>query len=185
MTLVMAALASPLGAPPQLPPLDVTMLLARHNHERCIVSPQARTMPALHWDARLARVAQDHANACVFTHNPRRRADFAGLGGTGLVGENIALGHVSVEVLVSLWTGEKRDFVFGPITEKGAKRTGHYTQMISAVTTSVGCAMTLCREGAFLVCDYAPAGNILTRSPYVVGRPAAPTAACVTSAAGR
>ena len=56
-------------------------------------------------------MAQDQANACVFTHNKDRHADYEALGGAGFVGENIAAGHVTVEVLASLWAEEKKAFM--------------------------------------------------------------------------
>ena len=117
-------------------------------------------MPALRWDARLAQVAQDHANACVVTHNRDRHIDYAAQGGTGLVGENIAVGHVSLHGLVSLWADEKRSYVFARVTASHAKQSGHYTQMIWPTTTRIGCALASNRGSDYLVCLYSPKGNV-------------------------
>ena len=51
--------------------------------------------------------------------------------------------------------------------------TGHYTQMVWARTSKIGCGSITWREGAFIkqymVCNYGPAGNTLRRPMYQIG----------------
>ena len=51
--------------------------------------------------------------------------------------------------------------------------TGHYTQMVWARTSKIGCGSISWREGAFIkqymVCNYGPAGNTLRRPMYQIG----------------
>ena len=81
----LASAQAPTGA-------DVATILNMQNQARCSVSPPAETMPALTWDPLLAQVAQAHADREVFEHNANRTAEYAAVGGSGYVGENIALG---------------------------------------------------------------------------------------------
>jgi len=44
---------------------------------------------------------------------------------------------------------------------------GHYTQLVWAATTEVGCGRALCPDNSQVwVCNYAPPGNIIGQSPY-------------------
>ena len=53
---------------------------------------------------------------------------------------------------------------------------GHFTQMLWAKTTHVGCARVAYREGELfvmmLICNYGPLGNVLTLPVYKYGLPA-------------
>jgi hypothetical protein len=130
-------------------------------------------MPPLVWNDRLAAVAQRFADANAGTctspvYNANRDREYAAAGGSGRVGENVATGSASVPIerLVQLWTDQRSSWVHGPLTSNVA---GNYTQMIWAGTTMVGCAVTSCGTSRFLVCDYAPAGNLMNQVPYVAG----------------
>ena len=78
------------------------------------------------------------------------------------------------------WDGEKKDFDFcknGP--RQPGKMVGHYTQVVWADTTHVGCGKKRCstitsdsgpsfngRPGDYIVCNYWPQGNYNGYSPY-------------------
>jgi len=158
---------------------DIDGLLALHNAERCMVNPTAASMPAIGWDDLLAMVAQTYANGCVLAHNANRTAQYAALGGSGYVGENIAWGTTGGFTLVDLallWADEKSSWTYAPIDSMNVSGTGHYTQMIWADTLAVGCGAATCAPYTFLVCDYAPGGNYLGEYPYAEGN--GPNQAC-------
>jgi len=172
-------LGGPLPAAAQISATQRTALVALHDAERCAVDPSAASMPALAWNPLLASVAQSYAQGCSFAHNANRASQYAALGGSGSVGENIAwgtAGYFSLEHLAQLWANEQSLWSYGPVTQSNFMDVGHYTQMIWANTTSVGCGAATCGGSTFLVCNYAPAGNYLNQAPYVVG--SGPNAAC-------
>ena len=152
----------------QITLVDREGLLALHDAERCAVSPPAASMPALVWDDLPAMVAQSYAQNCVFAHNSSRTTQYAALGGSGYVGENIAMGTAgffSLVDLAQLWADEKASWTYGT----NSAGVGHYTQMIWATTLAVGCGAAACTGSTFLVCDYAPGGNYIDQAPYVSG----------------
>jgi uncharacterized protein YkwD len=161
----------PLPVAAQITAAERDALLALHNDERCAVDPTAAAMPALEWDPLLASVAQSYASGCVTQHNASRSAQYQALGGSGYVGENIAwgTGGFSLEFLAQLWANEQALWSHGPVTNANVADVGHYTQMIWANTTGVGCGAASCGGTRFLVCNYAPGGNYLNQAPYVVG----------------
>ena len=66
--------------------------------------------------------------------------------------------------MIGSWAAEKRLFTPGLFPE--VSRSGHwgdvahYTQMIWPGTTRMGCAIHRVRRWDFLICRYAPPGNI-------------------------
>ena len=156
----------------QITQLDRDGLLALHDAERCAVSPPAASMPALVWDDLLAAVAQSYAENCVWAHNANRTTQYASIGGSGYVGENIAMGTAgfySVVDLAQLWADEEAGWTYDTVTSTNLAGVGHYTQMIWAGTLAVGCGAAACTGDTFLVCDYGPGGNYLGQAPYVSG----------------
>jgi len=122
-------------------------------------------LPPLVWDDRLAAsalaYAQEMARTGRFQHaeqpmGPTRQGENLWTGTRGAYRYDEMMGH---------WVAEKRDFVNLPIPQ--ASRTGqfgdvaHYTQIIWARSTAVGCAMASNRRDDFLVCRYSPTGNVV------------------------
>ena len=133
-------------------------ILAAHNVERSAVG-----LPPLVWDNALgtaaAAYAQQMAVTGIFQHSDRRARPG--------VGENLwygTHGAYSVESMVGAWASEKRAFVPGIFPN--VSRTGnwmdvsHYTQMIWPTTQRIGCALASTARTDYLVCRYAPKGNI-------------------------
>jgi hypothetical protein len=154
-----------------LSPTEIASILATHNEARCAVTPAAASMPAMQWDGLLAQVAQNHANAGVFTHNPLRTQAYLELGGSGSVGENLAISP-SGPGGANLWVDEGTGYVLGPLDTSDVISFGHYTQVIWAASTKIGCGVANISapiSGRFLVCNYAPAGNFGGQPPYIAG----------------
>jgi hypothetical protein len=176
--LVPVSLAAQTAEP--LSPAEIQQMLDAHNAVRAAVNPPAQSMPNLVWDDNLATVAQNWTNQCTFAHNPNRTTDYASLGGSGYVGENIYEHYTSVPSLstpqesVDAWAGEAAAWTYAPFGSgdcaSGAS-CGHYTQIIWANTLRVGCGRTSCPGsslvGDYVTCDYAPGGNYAGQYPYV------------------
>lgn len=84
-------------------------------------------------------------------------------------GENIWAGTANRRTyteMVSAWTKEKKDFVYGPLDYANLAKVGHYTQMIWQRTTQVGCALASNGKIDYLVCRYLPQGNVTGQKPY-------------------
>ncbi len=88
--------------------------------------------------------------------------------GPGREGENLwtgTRGAYSYDEMVGHWVAEKKDVVNLPVPS--SSRTGrfgdvgHYTQIVWRATTSVGCAVASNATDDYLVCRYAPPGNIV------------------------
>ncbi|KAL2708057.1 SCP superfamily [Kluyveromyces marxianus] len=86
----------------------------------------------------------------------------------GQYGENLAAGTNSAPAdLVNLWYDEIKYYDYNNITgiEHDGHEVGHFTQLVWASSTDLGCSVERCTNGAvYLICEYSPAGNI-----YVVG----------------
>lgn len=119
----------------------------------------------LSWDDGLAADARGYAQELArtgrFEHShqpmgPTRQGENLWTGTRGAYRYDEMIGH---------WVAEKRDFVNLPTP--GFSRTGrpgdvtHYTQIVWARTTTVGCAMASNKRDDFLVCRYTPGGNIV------------------------
>ncbi|MCB9559812.1 MAG: hypothetical protein H6708_05335 [Kofleriaceae bacterium] len=128
---------------------DAGAMLAEHNRYRA-----AHCAPALTWSDKLAGVAQawaDHLrdDGCAFEHSRTRYGENLAAGTTG------ALPPADV---VAMWYRERDayDFARGGFSGK----TGHFTQVVWAETTAVGCGMSQCDGLDVWVCNYDPPGNV-------------------------
>lgn len=148
----------PAGAPQQDLRDISARILAAHNRERASVG-----VPPLAWDAALAANAAAYAPRLAqlptLAHSPRetRRGQGENLWrGTG--------GAFSLDEILGSWAAERR--LFRPGTFPNVSTSGewsdvsHYTQMIWRTTTRVGCAFHRSGPWDYLICRYAPAGNV-------------------------
>ena len=84
------------------------------------------------------------------------------------MGENIygASGPAEGTVAVELWLAEESSYDYD--SNSCSAVCGHYTQIVWAETTKLGCAIHTCPNLGFantIICDYAPGGNTGGR-PY-------------------
>lgn len=150
--------ASAASAAPMDPREFPSRIVNAHNYERARAG-----VPPVVWDNALGTAAAQYAAQMAYTgrfeHSDRR----ARRG----VGENLWMGTrgaYSVETMIGNWASERRNFVPGAFP--AVSRTGnwmdvaHYTQVIWPTTQRIGCALASNGRTDYLVCRYAPAGNI-------------------------
>ncbi|HET7576594.1 MAG TPA: CAP domain-containing protein [Sphingomicrobium sp.] len=137
-------------------------ILAAHNVARA----QAGVQP-LTWDPALGAAAASYAAQLAQTNRFQHSDRHARRG----IGENLWMGsrgYFSYEAMVGGWSSERRYFtpgIFPAVSRSGNwEDVGHYTQMVWPTTTRVGCAVASNATNEYLVCRYAPAGNIDGRS---------------------
>lgn len=156
--------------PPTDPPngdIYAQRVLDHHNIHR-----QNNSVGSLNWDGTLAEIALEIASSCYYAHN-------TGAGGGGY-GQNIAAGappdNITSIITDAFYNGEIVNFasLYGQATPDNINTDafdswGHYTQVVWAATTNVGCATVNCTSKGlvnvdsdvppyFTVCNYYPAG---------------------------
>jgi len=143
--------------------------------------PAASYMKTLSWDNNLAKVAQGWADQCNWYHNSQATSQYKSYSGksSGGVAENMYASTYSLSITnlkksVTAWYDEYKTYTF---QNKQATQTNHYTIMMNADTTKVGCAYKVCNQlsGSSLsgsngvtvvVCDFWDGTNRLG-SPYL------------------
>lgn len=134
-------------------------MVAAHNRWRAQVG-----VPDITYSDTLAASAQ------AWVNNLRDTRQCSLQHSTGDYGENLywtsAQDDSSTEV-VDDWGSEKKDYNYADNTCISGAACGHYTQIVWKRTTSVGCAMAVCRDKSQVwACQYSPAGNYVGQKPY-------------------
>ena len=141
---------------------EIKGILKAHNKYRTAVNVEP-----LSWSEELAAYAKawgEHLveSGCDLEHRPYQ-GKWAQKHGENLYWTSGAK-PASSEAADS-WGEEKPDYDGGVMNNKNFA-AGHYTQMIWAKTTHVGCATVKCNDGSYIVvCNYNPAGNYMGESP--------------------
>ncbi|KAH3752777.1 peptidase inhibitor 15-like [Dreissena polymorpha] len=147
---------------------DQQAIVQMHNSIRR--QEPAANMNALVWDNNIANKAARWTETCNFEHQGRGYGEnlaYTTFNGSPPPSRNV------VKSLFGLWAGEKP--LWGRDTECGA--ACHYTQLIWATTTRVGCALSRCkrlrngtdRNALYFACFYSPPGNYIGQLPFIVG----------------
>jgi len=166
-------------APALAEKIDEMCMLAEHNALRAQVD-----VPPLRWSEKLARQAARWAltlkeDGCRMEHSrtgfgenlfwasARRTATQRDSSGNW-AWQN-SLQKIREKDVVASWGREKewyslkRDRCEAPV----GSSCGHYTQIVWAETTELGCARAICDDNSQIwVCNYTPAGNITGQKPY-------------------
>lgn len=167
---------------------DKNNILEMHNTLRAKVAkgqesglPSAANMRKLTYDDELAKIAQAHANKCVFSHdcNDCRKAKN---GRFAFVGQNIYMGMSSQKdnsaewrKATQSWYDEVKDFRSSQVSKfpNGGPVIGHFTQVIWAETSKVGCGFSMYKKDGWFtklyVCNYGVGGNMLGNPVYKQG----------------
>ncbi|XP_076109171.1 peptidase inhibitor 16-like [Mytilus galloprovincialis] len=151
-----------------------------HNEFRSKTAKEngAADMMKMKWDYTAANVAQKWADQCVFKHS------------TNKYGENLFVTtaqdvYKAMDQSVNSWFNEVRfyNYNYNCYSDTCFKKVGHYTQLVWAKTSLLGCGIRKCNKvigtvmsNAYLVvCNYSPAGNIMKNKilnkPYTKGKP--------------
>jgi hypothetical protein len=151
--------------------------VAAHNQARSgqLNPPPSPALPPVSWDPVLADVAYDYLSRCpgsggsLVDHNANRTSDYAALGGSDYVGENIfastGAGAGPADALAT-WMSEASSYDYNTNNITAA---GHYTQVVWRASVRIGCAIFDCQAFTYhdtVLCDYAPGGNITGQKPY-------------------
>lgn len=167
LTLLVVVLLSACEA--QLTAEEKTLLLDLHNAGRRNPSPPAADMKKLVWDESIAQAAQAYADTCPSYHSSTN------------YGENLAWGwpsRTAQNAMIGWYDEEKVLYNFVNNTCSGV--CGHYTQVVWAATSKVGCGKKFCSSfvrfleygsGHVYVCQYSTAGNVNQNRPYIPGTP--------------
>jgi len=167
--------------------VDKPAILDLHNELRNGAKPAPSDMKQLQWNDDLAKAAQEVADSCYYEHhnpedlNQKKAPDGNPFGEVG-VGQNLAVGTSSYTMsgAIKHWDSEKKDYDFcqNRPTRYNAV-VGHYTQVVWADTTHVGCGKKRCQKittkngemfngdsGDMIACNYWPPGNYEGYWPY-------------------
>jgi len=155
----------------------------------------AGTIPDLKWDDGLAAIAQRWTDQCPDGHDKNRATAqfphgagqnfYEGWAWTKGGAPSKKLTQKEIDKAINLWYGEVKNFVhykcpidkFSSKCVKGKKDVmkktwpatiGHFTQLIWAKTTRVGCGWirfkskmgTRVMDATTIICDFGPAGNM-------------------------
>jgi len=139
------------------------VLLDSHNFYRG--AEDAANMIKLVWDPALAASAQKASEACSYGHTQ--------------FGENIYAtrrGVFDTTLPVELWAAEKDYYDYDTKKCQAGKMCGHYTQVVWAETSAIGCGISKCdfisnfnNPGYLVFCHYGPSGNWWGEDPFAKG----------------
>uniref|UniRef100_A0A2M3YWH5 Venom allergen-1 n=1 Tax=Anopheles nuneztovari TaxID=30067 RepID=A0A2M3YWH5_9DIPT len=171
------------------------LILSEHNRLRNQLAignltgfAAAQRMPTLAWDETLAAQAGHNARSCDFAHDACRNTAKYAYAGQNLAAQYFSVMDGTIESLVTdmvaSWWSEYKDATQAQVDKYPRGYTGpaigHFTQMVSDRTSTIGCAMqywvALGWETYYLVCDYGLT-NIGDRAVYKKGTTASK---CVT-----
>ncbi|KAK1162093.1 C-type lectin domain family 18 member A-like isoform X1 [Acipenser oxyrinchus oxyrinchus] len=134
-------------------------IVSQHNRLRSRVHPASANMQKMDWSEKLAVLAQERASSCPL--NPTLEE-----GHTDHMGWNIhdfTPGAASFAEVIDLWFREGQDYNYNGGQCRHNSTCQHYTQLVWATSSRLGCARHLCEKGGasreVFACAYSPGGN--------------------------
>ncbi|XP_060684316.1 C-type lectin domain family 18 member A-like [Hemiscyllium ocellatum] len=146
----------------ELAPKECFTILTHHNRLRSKVQPPAANMQKLEWSENLARLAQLRAASCHRNHQEpwAQREEEEEIGWNY---HSSPAGMLSVSEIVDLWFREAQNYHYHTGQCKYNTSCQHYTQLVWATTSKVGCGKHTCfQDGEWMdivICAYSPGGN--------------------------
>uniref|UniRef100_A0A5K3F4B1 SCP domain-containing protein n=1 Tax=Mesocestoides corti TaxID=53468 RepID=A0A5K3F4B1_MESCO len=149
-------------------------ILQYHNQIRQKVQPPASNMKLMGYSLKMEKLAMEWASQCRWEHpDPKFYTQYEG------IGQNLALRGGPKQTFTKMaegWYNEVKHYNYS--SNYCSRVCGHYTQMVWASTTVVGCAMHRCdslrpswpKPVYLMACQYAPGGNYIGEWPYKSGR---------------
>ncbi|KAG4088398.1 PR-1-like protein [Neocallimastix lanati (nom. inval.)] len=137
-------------------------------HQKARSEMNASNMKSLSWSSHLASSAQKYANECRgMTHCKDKYGSKCDEPHENLASNS---GTDNVETIFNQWYKEKSAFLHSGVVNhyKGGHAWGHFSQIVWAENTEVGCALAKCNnDGKYnlLVCKYAR-GNVIGEKVY-------------------
>lgn len=147
---------------------EQTLILNSHNNFRSGVSPTSTDMIKMTWDDEVASIAQKWADNCVTSHDSNYHRFIPGRLQSG---QNLYMNYGATKVTwdqaVTAWHSEVSLFTFGG--SNTLLEVGHYTQVVWAKSSKIGCGYANCGTVHYYVCNYSPPGNSDIDNPYTSG----------------
>ncbi|USU08222.1 CAP domain-containing protein [Sphingomonadaceae bacterium OTU29MARTA1] len=141
------------------------VMLAGHNRARGAVG-----VAPVAWSEPLAASARTYAE--TLARNGRFEHAVQPMG-AGRQGENLwtgTRGAYRFDEMIGHWVAERKDFVDLPTPQFSRtgrwEDVGHYAQIVWRGTTQVGCAIAGNETDDYLVCRYAPPGNVVGQRAF-------------------
>ncbi|XP_034534525.1 C-type lectin domain family 18 member A-like [Notolabrus celidotus] len=137
-----------------------SQIVAQHNRLRSFVKPIAANMQKMEWNEKLVLLAEERAASC---HGDLPSLHSSPVSHVGWNTHFSVHGVNSFQDAIDSWFEEGKDFLYlsGQCGENATCQ--HYTQMVWATSSQVGCATQLCLKDGDLweifVCAYFPGGN--------------------------
>ncbi|KAI4460966.1 cysteine-rich secretory protein-related [Holotrichia oblita] len=131
--------------------------------------PAASNLNALAYDDQLQYTATCWAKQCAFRHDRCRRTEhFQTAGQNIFTSTGECDGKTVFKTVVDLWYSEIDEASVDCIRYYTGC-SGHFTQLVWAMTTHVGCSRILANGQCLIACNYGPAGNMLGNPVYNEG----------------
>ncbi|XP_020819427.1 C-type lectin domain family 18 member A isoform X1 [Phascolarctos cinereus] len=136
------------------------LLLALHNRLRSKVHPPAANMQRMDWSDQLAGLAQEQAARCSAQALLPARVQALQLGwNVQLLPARVA----SFADVVTSWFREGQGYTYAAAHCASNLTCAHYTQLVWATSSQLGCGKHLCTMGLMemeaFACAYSPGGN--------------------------